>query len=149
MVNRIIFQGNLVHDPDVHYSRDKMAIVNITVANTRKYKKKEETAFVDCTVFGKTAETIVKYFTKGKPIIVEGRLALNNWEDNDGNKRSKVYIVVDGFHFAGGGKDDNKSSRGNNRNDNRSSRRSGRDNEESRPNQREEKSDDYDDDILF
>lgn len=101
MLNRNLLQGNLVRDPEFADSRDDVEIINFTVASTRKYKDKEDTVFMDCTAYGKTAENIGKYFHKGDPILVEGRNSQNNWEDRDGNKRSKKYITVEAFHFVG------------------------------------------------
>ncbi len=100
-VNRIVYQGNLVRDVEMADTRDS-DIANFTVANTRKYKQKEDTCFLDCVAYGKTAENVNKYFGKGDPIIVEGRLTQNEWEDRkSGDKRSKIVLTVESFHFAG------------------------------------------------
>src|ERR687895_296963 len=65
-------------------------------------EEKEEVAFVDCTAFGRQAETIGQYCTKGKPLFVEGRLKYDAWDDkNGGGKRSKLGVVVENFHFIG------------------------------------------------
>ena len=66
--------------------------------------------FVDCTAYGKVAVNISKFFSKGSPIGVTGRLSLNQWEDKDRNKRSKLYITVEGFHFVGDTGNDRQSS---------------------------------------
>ncbi|KKM23235.1 hypothetical protein LCGC14_1617310, partial [marine sediment metagenome] len=68
--------------------------------------------FVDCTAYGKVAVNISKFFSKGSPIGVTGRLSLNQWEDKDRNKRSKLYITVEGFHFVGDTGNDRQSSGG-------------------------------------
>ena len=125
MFNKICIQGNLVRTPEFADTKDT-DILNFTIASTRKYKQKEETVFVDCTAYGATAENIAKFFDKGDPVGVEGRLCLNQWEDHDGNKRSKIYITVDAFHFVGqtgGGDKEQDNSRGNSR---QSSRGGGR-----------------------
>jgi single-strand DNA-binding protein len=65
-------------------------------------QQKEEVTFADCTAYGKQAETLSKYMKKGRPIFIEGRLKLDQWEAQDGTKRSKIRIVVEGFQFLGG-----------------------------------------------
>ena len=79
-------------------TNDTTAMVN------RKYKdregnQKEETTFVDCEAWGKTAETMAKYLSKGKPVFLEGRLKLDQWQDKDGNNRSKLKLVIENFQF--------------------------------------------------
>lgn len=101
MFNKVCFQGNMVRNPEYAQTRGDTVIVNFTIASTRKYKRKEETAFVDCTAYGQTADNIAKFFNQGDPIGVEGRLSQNQWTDQGGNKRSKIFITVDGFHFVG------------------------------------------------
>jgi single-strand DNA-binding protein len=100
MFNKILLQGNLTRDPAFAQHGGQGDIVNFTVASTRKYKQKEETVFIDCTAYGKTATNIGRFFHKGDPIGVEGRLSMSTWEDQSG-KRKKVYVTVDGFHFVG------------------------------------------------
>ncbi len=100
MFNTAVFQGNLVRDPEFADTRDSI-IVNFTIASSRKYKDKEDVTFLDCTAYGQTAENVGKFFSKGAPIGVQGRLSQNNWEDQEGNKRTKIYITVDSFHFVG------------------------------------------------
>ena len=100
MINLVAFQGNLVRDIEFADTKDS-DIVNFTIASSRKYKDKEDVTFVDCTAYGQTAVNIAKFFSKGNPIAVQGRLSQNNWTDRDGNKRSKIYLTVDGFHFTG------------------------------------------------
>lgn len=114
MFNSVCFQGNLVRDTEFADTRDS-DIVNFTIASSRKFKDKEEVTYVDCTAYGKTAVNIGKYFKKGSPIGVEGRLSQNNWEDRDGNKRSKIYITVNSFHFTGNTDSNRDSSRGGSR----------------------------------
>jgi single-strand DNA-binding protein len=85
-------------------------VASFSVANSRRYKAgngemKEETLFMDCEAWGQTAEHIGKFFMKGKPIIVEGRLRQDTWIDKETNKpRSKTVLVVDRFHFVPDGK---------------------------------------------
>ena len=92
--------GNVVRDPEVKFASTGNALLNFSIAQTRKFsgedgKDKEETSFFDVTCFGTLAENIANSVTKGTRVIVTGRLAQNSWEDKDGNKRSKVEIVAD------------------------------------------------------
>lgn len=113
MVNLVVFQGNLVRDPEFADTRGDTEILNITIAHSRKYKKKEDVTFMDCTAYGAVAENIGKFFSKGDPILVNGRLSQNNWKAQDGSKRTKIYITIEGFHFVGNtGKDRQSSGRG-------------------------------------
>src|SRR5688500_9307095 len=99
--------GNLTRDPAVKHLPSQMVVVEFGLAVNRKYKTadgvdKEEVAFVDCTAFGRQAETISQYCTKGKPIFVEGRLKFDTWDDRaGGGKRSKLTVVVENFQFLG------------------------------------------------
>ena len=104
--NRIILLGNLTRDPELSYLPSQTAVVNIGIATNRKWKskdgqQKEEVCFVDCVAFGKTAENINKYFTKGKAIHIEGRLQFDSWKAQDGSKRSKHKVAIDNFTFIG------------------------------------------------
>ena len=104
-INKVIIMGNLTRDPD-YKNVGQTNLCNFGIAVNRKTKVngqfKEETTFVDVTAWGKTAENIAKYFTKGKPILIEGRLKLDEWADTQGQKRSKLKVIVEKFHFCGG-----------------------------------------------
>lgn len=75
-------------------------------------RKKDEVSFFDCTAFGKTAELIAQYFGKGRPIFVHGRLQQDRWETKDGDKRSKVVLIVEGFQFVPRDKQDDSGGEG-------------------------------------
>lgn len=117
--NKVILMGNLTRDPELKFGATNNAICKIGLAVNRRYttasgEKREEVTFVDCDAFGKTAENIGKYFTKGKPIFIEGHLRLDQWE-KEGQKFSKLKVVVDTFQFidsggSGGGGRSNASS---------------------------------------
>ena len=82
--NRVFLMGNLTRDPEIRYTGNNMAIAKLGLAVNRRYRTadgqvKEETTFVDCDAFGKTAETIGKFLTKGRPIFIEGHLRLDTW----------------------------------------------------------------------
>lgn len=100
-LNLVALHGNLTRDPQLQYLPSKTALCEFGIACNRKWKDKEETFFADCKAFGKPAETINQYFTKGKPIIVQGRLATESWEGQDGKKRSATRIIVESFDFVG------------------------------------------------
>lgn len=105
--NKVILMGNLTRDPQMKYLPSQTAVVEFGVACNRKFKTatgedKEEVTFVDCTSFGKQAEVINQYFTKGKPIFIEGRLKYDTWEDKQGGgKRHKLTVVIENFQFVG------------------------------------------------
>ena len=106
--NRVLLMGNLTRDPQLKYLPSQMAVVEFGIACNRKFRTaagedREEVTFVDVTSFGKQAEVINQYFTKGKPIFIEGRLKYDSWEDKQGGgKRHKLSVVVDNFQFIGG-----------------------------------------------
>lgn len=97
--------GNLTRDPEGKNLPDGTAVASFSLAVNRKYKDKESVAFIDCAAFGKTAENIVRFFAKGKPIHVTGELVQETWEAKDGGgKKSKLKVNVNGFNFLPGGK---------------------------------------------
>ena len=106
--NKVILMGNLTRDPQMKYLPSQTAVVEFGVACNRRFKTaagedKDEVTFVDCTSFGKQAEVINQYFTKGKPIFIEGRLKYDQWEDKQGGgKRHKLTVVIENFQFVGG-----------------------------------------------
>jgi single-strand DNA-binding protein len=103
--NKVILAGNLTRDPELRYTPKGMAIAKFGLAINRTWKSetgetKEEVTFVDVDSFGKQAELIGQYFRKGKPILMEGRLRLDTWDDKQTNqKRSKLAIVLESFQF--------------------------------------------------
>ena len=106
--NKVIMMGNLVRDPELSYLPSQTAVVEFSIASTHRFRgsdgqDREDTCFIDCRMYGKRAEVIQKYFSKGKPIMVEGRLSLDRWDAPDGSKRSKHRIFVENFTFVGGG----------------------------------------------
>src|SRR5687767_11879463 len=106
--NKVILMGNLTRDPQLKYLPSQTAVAEFGLAMNRKFRTqqgedREEVTFVDCTAFGKTGEVINQYFTKGKPIFIEGRLKYDSWDDKQGGgKRSRITVVVDNFQFVGG-----------------------------------------------
>lgn len=103
--NKVILMGNLTRDVELKYTQANTPVGSFGLAVNHRYKSatgevKEEVTFVDCDAWGKTAELIAKFFTKGRPIFLEGRLKLDTWQDkNDGSKRSRLKVVVENFTF--------------------------------------------------
>jgi len=107
--NKVILCGNLTRDPDLKYTPKGTAIARLGLAMNRKWKtesgeSKEEVTFVDCTIWGKTAETAAQYLKKGSPVMFEGRLHQESWEDKtSGAKRTKLKVIVETMVFLGSG----------------------------------------------
>ena len=107
-LNRVILLGNMTREPQLSYLPSQTAVVEFGMAMNRRYQKQdgskgEEVCYVDCQMFGKRAETVNKYFKKGDPILVEGRLKFDSWQGQDGTKRSKLRVFVENFEFLGKG----------------------------------------------
>ena len=106
--NKVILVGNLTRDPQLRYLPNQTPVCEFGLAINRRWRgqdgeQREDTCFIDCQVFGKQAETFNQYMKKGQPVLVEGRLQLNRWEDKDGQKRSKHRVSVQNFQFLGQG----------------------------------------------
>ena len=104
MYNRIILGGNLTRDIETRYTPSGTAVANTGIATNRKFKgsdgqQKEEVMFIDLTFFGRTAEIANQYLHKGSKILVEGRLKLEQWQAQDGSKRSKHVVTVDSMQM--------------------------------------------------
>lgn len=117
--NKVILMGNLTRDPEFRVTPGGLQICKLGLAVNRTFKDKEgnrreETTFVDIDAFGTQAEVLSKYMTKGRPIFIEGRLKFDSWETNEGEKRSKLGVVLENFQFMGGrgeGEDGGSGSR--------------------------------------
>jgi single-strand DNA-binding protein len=105
--NKVMLMGNLTRDPEVRYTPKGTAVAEIGLAVNRIYsgennEKREETTFVDVTLWGRTAEVAGEYLKKGRPVFIEGRLQLDSWEDKQsGQKRSKLRVVAEGMQLIG------------------------------------------------
>ena len=101
-MNVVSLVGNLTRDPEFK-NVGTTNVCNFGLALNRQTKNGKETTFVNVEAWGKTAENIAKYFTKGKPILIQGRLKLDEWEDKTSHqKRSKLKVVAERFEFVGG-----------------------------------------------
>ena len=106
-VNKVFVAGNLTRDPEVRFFANERAVANIGIACNRKWRdrdgnQQEETTFIDVECWGRTAELVGQYLSKGRACLIEGRLKLDQWEDKDGNKRSKMKVVADNVQFLDG-----------------------------------------------
>lgn len=108
--NKVILMGNLTRDPETRQTPSGQSVTNFSLAISRTWKgqdgsTQEAVSFIDCVAWGRTGEVIAQYIQKGRPILVSGRLDQRSWEQ-DGNKRSKVEVIVEDFNFVGGGAGD-------------------------------------------
>ncbi len=115
--NKVILMGNLTRDPEHRVTPGGLSICKLGLAVNRKYSKQdgskvEETTFVDIDSFGKQAELLSQYLKRGDPIFVEGRLRFDTWETNNGEKRSKLNVVMENFQFMGRGGGDSEGGQG-------------------------------------
>ena len=111
--NRVVLMGNITRDPEVRFLPSGMAVSDIGLAVNDRYQDKQSGEwvdrpnFIDCSAFGKSAENIGKFFSKGSAILIEGKLRFEQWDDKQtGQKRSKLKVVIDQWSFV-----DSKSSR--------------------------------------
>ncbi len=108
-VNRVFVGGNLTRDPELRYTPQGSAVVNFSIAMNRIYttqagERKEEVEFMRIVVWGKRAEVCSKYLSKGRSVLVEGRLATRSWEGQDGAKKTVTEVIAQQVHFLGGQK---------------------------------------------
>ena len=119
--NKILLMGNLTRDPQLSYTPNQTAVVDFGLATNRRWtgqdgSQREETCFVDCRAFGRQAENMNKYLSKGKLVFIEGRLSFDTWTAQDGTKRSKHRVTVENCQFmpgAGAQDSDQKSTQNN------------------------------------
>lgn len=116
--NKVILAGNLTRDPQLSYTQSGTAVCQFGLAVNRRWRdqggnQQEDTCFVDLTAFGRQAEVINQYMSKGRSILIEGRLNYSQWTTPEGDKRSKLKVVVENFQFLGGqGGNDGGPNRG-------------------------------------
>jgi len=104
--NRVLLMGNLTRNPEIRYTPSGTAVADLGLAVNESFKNKagetvEQTCFVDVVVWGRQAETSAEYLHKGSPVFVEGRLQLDKWENDKGEKRSKLRVRADRVQFLG------------------------------------------------
>ena len=98
-INRAILIGNLVRDVDLRYSKKGTAVANFTLAVNDGYGENKTVDFISVTAWGKTAENVANYCSKGSRVAVDGRIKQQNYEDKNGNRREKVYINAQQIMF--------------------------------------------------
>ena len=111
-MNKVILMGRLARDPELRYSNtSNLAVVKFSLAVDRRFKREgqPEADFINCTAFGKTAEFVNNYFSKGMRVAVTGRIQVSSWEEEPGKKRYSTDVVVEEAYFA-----DSKKDNGNN-----------------------------------
>ena len=107
-LNKVMLIGNLTRDPELRHTPKGTAVSEISLAINRNWtndqgQKQEETTYVEVTLWGRQAEVVQQYVTKGSPIYIEGRLQLDSWDDKDtGKKRSKLRVIGENFQFLSG-----------------------------------------------
>jgi single-strand DNA-binding protein len=104
--NRVVLLGNLTRDPQLKYLPNNTAVCEFGLAVNRRWRdrdgnQREDVCFVDMAAFGRPGETINQYMSKGRQILIEGRLKFDSWTGQDGTKRSKLSVVVENFTFVG------------------------------------------------
>ena len=118
MLNHITIMGRLTRDPELRRTGSGIAVASFTVAVDRDFGGRDggekETDFIDCVAWRQTGEFVSKYFTKGRMIVVSGRLQIRSWTDKDGNKRRTAEVVADNCYFGDSKRDDQGSSYGGN-----------------------------------
>ena len=104
-LNKVFLMGNLTRDVELKYTPSNQPVADLGVATNRRYRTRDgedrkETTFVDCEAWGRTAEVMSQYLSKGSPVFIEGRLKLDQWDDREtGKKRSKLLVVIETFQF--------------------------------------------------
>ena len=111
MLNHITIMGRLTRDPELRRTGSGIAVASFTVAVDRDFGGRDggekETDFIDCVAWRQTGEFVSKYFTKGRMIVVSGRLQIRSWTDKDGNKRRTAEVVADNCYFGESKRNDN------------------------------------------
>lgn len=108
-MNKVFLSGRLTRDPEVKYSQSNTAFARVGIAVDRAFSKNKEVDFFNLVAFGKTAEFLGKWFSKGSKLLAEGRLQISKYKDKEGNERTSTEIVVDNVEFA----DSKKKEQGN------------------------------------
>ena len=111
MLNHITIMGRLTRDPELRRTGSGIAVASFSVAVDRDFGGRDggekETDFIDCVAWRQTGEFVSKYFTKGRMIVVSGRLQIRSWTDKDGNKRRTAEVVADNVYFGDSKRDNN------------------------------------------
>jgi single-strand DNA-binding protein len=113
--NKVILLGNLTRDPEMRYTPSGTPVASFGLAVNRRYRQgdeqKEEVCFVDISTFGRQAELAGEYLSKGRMVLIEGRLQFRTWEDQNGQRRSKLDVVAERVNFMPRASQDDGGSR--------------------------------------
>ena len=111
-LNEVVISGRLTRDSELRFTPSGTPVTDVVIASNRIWSKdsdrQEETTFVDVTIWGKQAESLNEYLVKGRHLMVVGRLKLNKWETEEGDKRSKLTMVAEKINLTPGGNKNNK-----------------------------------------
>lgn len=100
MINKVILMGRLTKDPELRYTNNKTPVCSFTIAVNNGYGEKQQTDFINCVAWNKTAEFVTKYFTKGKMIVIaDGRISTRSWETQDGKRAYATEVVAKEVSF--------------------------------------------------
>lgn len=99
MINKVILMGRLTKDPELRYTNNKTPVCSFTIAVNNGYGEKQQTDFINCVAWNKTAEFVTKYFAKGKMIIVIGRITTRSWETQDGKRAYATEVIANEVNF--------------------------------------------------
>ena len=114
--NKVLLMGRLTRDPELRYTPQGIPVADIGLAVNREYtagdERRKDTTFVDVTVWRRQAEVLCQYLTKGSPLFIEGHLVTDTWEAQDGQKRSRLKVVLEGFQFIDGPRRDGEGGGG-------------------------------------
>ena len=100
MINKVILMGRLTKDPELRYTNNKTPVCSFTIAVNNGYGEKQQTDFINCVAWNKTAEFVTKYFIKGRMIIIaDGRISTRIWETQDGKRAYATEVVANEVNF--------------------------------------------------
>jgi len=121
MLNHITIMGRLTRDPELRRTGSGIAVASFSVAVDRDFGGRDggekETDFIDCVAWRQTGEFVSKYFTKGRMIVVSGRLQIRSWTDKEGNKRRTAEVVADNCYFGDSKRSDSSGDSGSSQNE--------------------------------
>lgn len=107
-MNKVHLIGNLVKDPELRYTKQNIPVASYTIAINSRYGEQQQTDFINISSWGKSGEFVKKYFKKGQPIAITGRLKNRNYEDNNGVKHYSMEVVTEDIEFVGSKKEEVK-----------------------------------------
>mgnify|MGYP001093788271 CR=1 FL=1 len=116
-INRVVLSGNLTRDPEVRTTQSGMPVMSLGIAvndrrkNSQTGEWEDYANFIDCTMFGTRAQNVANYLAKGQRVMIEGKLRYSQWE-RDGQKRSKIEVIIDDLDFSGGNRGGNSQGGG-------------------------------------